>query len=64
MKADAYRLATASDVTELEALVNALLDEGWELYGEPICQTTVQRTADGGRSGGERIPSGVDPQAE
>jgi len=47
MKADAYRLATASDVAELEALVNGLLDEGWELYGETICQSTVLRSAQG-----------------
>ena len=29
-----YRIARDTDITRLEKKVNALLEEGWELYGD------------------------------
>jgi hypothetical protein len=34
-----YKIVSHEDVSELETIVNAYLEEGYELYGSPFCTT-------------------------
>jgi len=35
-----YKIVSHEDISEVETIVNAYLEEGYELYGPPFCSTS------------------------